>query len=68
MEYCIYLKCNDGSGYFTGISLTSNGREVLVHPSIYRARVFEDRNEAFSTARQLKAAFRCILSYEIKNR
>lgn len=65
-QYIIYLKCNDGSGYYTGIILTSTSREVGVHPYKSRAKIFDNRSEAFSTAKNLKANFKCIILYDIQ--
>ena len=61
----IYLKCNTGSGYFAGIMLTSMGQEVKVHTDKSRAYRFKSKQEAYSLASQLKAKFKCVISYTI---
>lgn len=64
--FYIYLKCNTGSGYYTGTIMTSMGQEVCVHPAKYKAQKFEDRNQAYTTANYLKSRFKCIISYTVK--
>ena len=61
----IYLKCNTGSGYFAGIMLTSMGQEVKVHTDKSRAYRFKSKQEAYNMANQLKARFKCVISYTI---
>lgn len=64
--YVIYLKCFDCTGYFTGIVMTSTGKEIGVHPYLSRAYKFKNKNDAWNTAKSLKTNFKCILTYEIK--
>ena len=64
--FCIYLKCNNGTGYFTGIYLNSMSREIKVHPAKYNAYKFETSPEAYKMAQSLKNQFKCIISYKIE--
>ena len=63
--YRIYLKCTNGEGYFTGTILTSNGKEVCVHPYKQKAKTFDNREFALNVAKQLRAQFSCVLFTKI---